>query len=120
MTAAGRRAVLLVANAAAPYSRATRLARTLARAGWRVEIAAIDEGRDPLEEIDVDGVVTRRYRPRGPWARYARAAARPGGLSARLIEMLAKLVAWPVHVRGWWAALDAELPDSDLYHAFGI
>ena len=36
-----RRAVLLVANTAAPYSRALRVGRSLAEAGWQVEIAAV-------------------------------------------------------------------------------
>ena len=119
-----RRAVLLVANAAAPYSRGLRVARSLQAAGWDVEIAAVDDGRHPAEEDDA-GVRVRRYRPRGRWARWQtdapRSSARgPRARLARWVDGAVQLVAWPVHVRAWWAALAAELPPADLYHAFGI
>ena len=39
---------------------------------------------------------------------------------ARRLDTLVKVVAWPVHVRGWWATLSRELPPADLYHACGI
>ena len=126
MTSSGRapRAVLLVANAASPYSRGLRVARSLAAAGWEVEIAAVDDGRHPVEQDD-SGVRVRRYRPRGPWARWRTDAPRPsrrgiGGRLARWADAAVKLIAWPVYVRAWWAALAAELPPADLYHAFGI
>ncbi len=121
---AARRAVLLVANAASPYSRGLRVARSLRAAGWDVEIAAVDDGRHPALEDDA-GVRVRRYRPRGLWARWrtdtatSARAGLPGRLS-RWAAVAVKLLAWPVHVRAWWAALDAELPPADLYHAFGI
>src|SRR5207247_1224564 len=35
-------------------------------------------------------------------------------------DAIRKILFWPIHVRGWWAALRAELPPADLYHAFGI
>lgn len=129
-----RRAVLLVANAAAPYSRGLRVARSLAAQGWEVEIAAVAGDGQPDEERD-GPVVIRRYRPTGHWARFAAApapapgsgavAGRPArrGLRAHvanLLETAVKVVAWPVHVRGWWAALERDLPPADLYHAFGI
>ncbi len=118
------RAVLLIANAAAPYSRGLRVARSLAEAGFDVEIAAVDDGRQPVEERDGD-VLIRRYRPRGVWKRWATEAARPTRTGAtgrlrRIGDAVIKLGAWPVHVRGWWAALRADLPPADLYHAFGI
>ena len=118
------RVVLLVANVAAPYSRGLRVARSLVAAGYDVEIAAVDDGHSPREERD-HGVVTRRYAPTGPWARFAieRRQARsrsPLGQLGRLADAVAKVLFWPVHVRGWWRALDADLPDADLYHAFGI
>ena len=47
MSPARRRAVVLVANAAAPYSRGLRGARSLAAAGYEVEIAALAEPADP-------------------------------------------------------------------------
>jgi len=126
VTRVGRRprAVLLVANAAAPYSRGLRVARSLTTAGFDVEIAAVDDGRQPVEERDGD-VLIRRYRPRGRWRRWAADGARPRRQDpvARLLAMadaLVKLVAWPIHVRAWWAALGVELPPADLYHAFGI
>jgi len=123
-SARGRRAVLLVANAASPYSRGLRVARSLGAAGWDVEIAAVDDGRHPVDELDA-GVRVRRYRPRGIWARWQTDAPRPSGRGlrgrlARWATAAVKLAAWPVHVRGWWAALDTELPPADLYHAFGI
>ncbi len=123
VTGNGRRAVLLVANAAAPYSRAWRVGRSLAAAGWQVEIAAVAEGDHPREERDGE-LLIRRYAPRGPFAFVATArTAKRGGVIGRLRSYgiaAVKLVAWPAHVRGWWAALRAELPPADLYHAFGI
>jgi glycosyltransferase involved in cell wall biosynthesis len=116
------RAVVLVANEAAPYSRGLRVARSLAAAGYEVEIAAV-AGRDlPVEERD-GAVLLRRYRPRGMWARYA--TGRPPGRSrlgplARYRDLAVKALAWPVHVRAWWATLRRELPPADLYHACGI
>ena len=99
------------------------------------------EGDLPLEERDGD-VLIRRYRPRGPWV--SRAATPDGpatgvrrwtirahralgrripplrAFPAPTPEAIRKIVAWPIHVRAWWAALEAELPPADLYHAFGI
>jgi glycosyltransferase involved in cell wall biosynthesis len=57
------------------------------------------------------------------WAPFAQRPPSGGGRLhplVRWIESAIKLVAWPVHVRGWWAALEAELAPADLYHAFGI
>ena len=42
------------------------------------------------------------------------------GRLSRVVDTAIKVVAWPVHVRGWWATLERELPPADLYHAFGI
>jgi glycosyltransferase involved in cell wall biosynthesis len=100
------------------------VARSLTTAGFDVEIAAVDDGRHAVEERDGD-VLIRRYRPRGRWRRWATDGARPPRQDpgARLLAMadaLVKLVAWPIHVRAWWAALGLELPPADLYHAFGI
>ena len=112
------RAVLLVANPAAPYSRGLRVARSLAAAGLDVEVAAMAGEGLPAEERD--GAVTiRRYVPRGPFARFAD----PVGarrLRPRALDMAVRALLWPIHVRGWWAAMRAELPPADLYHAFGI
>jgi glycosyltransferase involved in cell wall biosynthesis len=124
VTAAGRRAVLLVANPAAPYSRGLRVARSLAAAGWSVEIAATTGDDQPIQELD-GAVVIRRYRPLGRWARFATGSAartrrRPLDLVAGFLDAVLKAAAWPIHVRGWWSALDRELPPADLYHAFGI
>ncbi|MFZ5853345.1 MAG: glycosyltransferase [Chloroflexota bacterium] len=126
------RAVVLVANPAAPYSRGLRVARSLAGAGYEVEIAAVApggaaDGTLPLEERDgaaaESAVVTWRYRPAGPWAAWA--TGQPGlrgrfGPLGRGIDLLVKAFAWPVQVRGWWTALRRELPPADLYHACGI
>jgi glycosyltransferase involved in cell wall biosynthesis len=121
---AGRRAVLLVANAAAPYSRGLRVARSLAAAGWDVEIAAVADYEHPGGERD-GRIRTVRYRPTGRWARFAhgRPTTRSRSLAGRLsgvVDTAIKVVAWPVHVRGWWATLERDLPPADLYHAFGI
>lgn len=120
--APGRRAVLLVANGAAPYSRAIRVGRSLVDAGWEVEIAAVAEGQLPSSETD-GHLLVRRYAPRGPFAAVATGHREaPGRLRRvrRWAEAAVKLLAWPAHVRGWWSALRRELPPADLYHAFGI
>lgn len=120
-----RRAVLLVANAANPYSRATRVGRSLAEQGWEVEIAAALEGGAPREERDGE-ILVRRYGPSGMLARWHGLRRLPvpsnpvGRLAALWIDRLAKAILWPVHVRGWWRTLRRELPPADLYHAFGI
>jgi glycosyltransferase involved in cell wall biosynthesis len=64
------RAVLLVADPAAPYSRGLRVARSLAAAGYDVEIAAVVSPGLPAEERDGD-VLLRRYAPSGRWARWS-------------------------------------------------
>jgi glycosyltransferase involved in cell wall biosynthesis len=119
------RAVLLVANTAAPYSRAVRVARSLAGAGWEVEIAAVAGAGLPRDECDGD-VRTRRYMPGGPFRRWIGQPPAPSP-PTRLLKILAlnadkaiKVVLWPLHVRAWWRTLRRELPAADLYHAFGI
>ena len=65
-----RRAVVLVGGPARPYSRALRIARTLAAEGYDVEIAAISTSG--TAEVERDGPVTvRRYVPSGLFARFA-------------------------------------------------
>ena len=125
MTETRPRAVLLVANTAAPYSRGVRVARSLGGAGWDVEIAAVAGGGAAREEHDGD-VVTRRYVPSGPFRRWIGQPPAPQPLT-RLLKILAlnadkalKIVFWPIHVRAWWRTLRRELPPADLYHAFGI
>lgn len=119
--------MLLVANPANPYSRGLRVARSLAAAGWDVEIAATTGEGAPDEEREGD-VRIRRYRPTGRWAADAtdmtggggrRRRRRFGPVGGRLQRGL-KALAWPVHVRGWWSTLRRDLPPADLYHAFGI
>jgi glycosyltransferase involved in cell wall biosynthesis len=119
------RAVLLVANTAAPYSRSVRVARSLAEAGWQVEIAAV--AGDGAAAVERDGeVVTRRYRPSGPFARWVGQPPppRPPTKVLRVLALNAdkvlKVVFWPLHVRAWWRTLRRDLPPADLYHAFGI
>jgi glycosyltransferase involved in cell wall biosynthesis len=127
VTEPGRRprAVLLVANPAAPYSRGLRVGRTLADAGWDVEIAAVAAGGVPLEEQD-GAVVIRRYVPSGPFKRWIGQPPAPRP-PTKLLKILAlnldkaiKVALWPLHVRAWWRTLRRELPSADLYHAFGI
>lgn len=117
------RAVVLVANAAAPYSRGLRVARSLVVAGYEVEIAAV--GRPDLPAEEVDGPIRlHRYPPTGPWARFS--AERPVtvrhgiGRLADAGDMALKGAGWPAQARGWWSALRSELPPADLYHACGI
>jgi len=119
------RAVLLVANTAAPYSRGLRVARSLADAGWTVEIAAVAGDGAPRDERDGD-VVIRRYVPGGPLRRWVGQPPPPRPPS-KLLRVLAlnadkalKVALWPLHVRAWWRTLRRELPPADLYHAFGI
>jgi glycosyltransferase involved in cell wall biosynthesis len=119
------RAVLLVANTAAPYSRGLRVARSLAEAGWQVEIAAVAGDGLPATEPDGD-VIIRRYRPSGPFRRWV-GQPPPPRPPTRLLRLLAlnadkalKLLLWPLHVRAWWRTLRRDLPPADLYHAFGI
>jgi glycosyltransferase involved in cell wall biosynthesis len=119
------RAVLLVANTAAPYSRGLRVARSLAATGWEVEIVAV-AGPD-VPDLEHDGAITtRRYRPSGVFARWATMSAPPTPptqLLRRLVrraDRAVKAAFWPIHVRGWWRTLRRDLPPADLYHAFGI
>jgi len=123
-TATPLRAVVLVANTADPYSRGLRIARSLVAAGYEVEIAAVTGRGVGAEERD-GPIAIRRYRPTGRWAGWA--TELPAGTRGRrwgpvggLVQRAARALAWPVHVRGWWAALRAELPPADLYHACGI
>jgi glycosyltransferase involved in cell wall biosynthesis len=121
----GRRAVLLVANTAAPYSRALRVARSLAGAGWTVEIAAVAGDGQPLDEQD-GNVRIRRYAPSGVLRRW-NGQPPPPSPSSRVLRVLVlnadkalKVLLWPLHVRAWWQTLRRDLPPADLYHAFGI
>jgi len=120
-----RRAVLLVANAAAPYSRGLRVARSLVEHGWDVEIAAVAEPGLPEEDLD-GSIRIRRYRPSGPLRRWA-GQPPPPHVPTQLLRTIVrrldqglKVVLWPVHVRAWWRTLRREVPPADLYHAFGI
>jgi glycosyltransferase involved in cell wall biosynthesis len=136
-----RRAVVLVGNPAAPYSRGLRIARALAAEGYAVEIAAI--AAPGLPDHEVDGPIeTRRYPPSGPFASMAAdfsdgagpggevggdgaCGARPRGIPAvlrgplRAAAAVRRWLFWPHGVRGWWATLERELRPADLYHAFG-
>ncbi|HUQ79160.1 MAG TPA: glycosyltransferase [Patescibacteria group bacterium] len=118
------RAVLLVANPAAPYSRALRVGRSLAKAGFEVEVSATTGRGEAATERD-GALEIVRYEPTGPWARFDHERRRSHSTGAigrirRLLDGALKLVAWPVHVRGWWRTLERDLPPADLYHAFGI
>jgi glycosyltransferase involved in cell wall biosynthesis len=139
MTDDGRlgRAVILVGNPAAPYSRAVRLARTLSREGYAVEIAAVAApGLADHERIEYWEL--RRYRPSGIWSRLGRSVSAGGAGPAttrapsslswvhralnrarRAVGSVRRWVLWPHTVRGWWATLARELRPADLYHATG-
>jgi glycosyltransferase involved in cell wall biosynthesis len=119
------RAVLLVANTAAPYSRGLRVARSLADAGWDVEIAAVAGEGVPRDERE-GAIHTRRYVPGGPLRRWIGQPPPPSpptkllGVLALYADKALKVAFWPLHVRAWWRTLRRELPPADLYHAFGI
>ena len=129
------RAVVLVGNPVAPYSRALRVARTLEGIGYAVEIAAVAAPGLPEREVGA-GYEIRRYpssglgvRPRASSRADAAATRSEGsapGLPARTVRRVVRVVAafrrwllWPHTVRGWWATLARELPPADLYHACG-
>ena len=129
------RAVVLVGNPVAPYSRALRIARTLEGIGYAVEIAAVAAAGLPEREVGA-GYEIRRYPRSGLWARLrasSRAddgAARSEGSAPRLLARTVRRVVrigaalrrwllWPHTVRGWWATLARDLPSADLYHACG-
>jgi glycosyltransferase involved in cell wall biosynthesis len=126
------RAVILVGGPANPYSRATRLSRTLVDLGYDVEIAATNEGDPPAEEWD-GPIRIRRYGWSGPFGRL-RSAYRggegpvsPGAGTSSLVTRIVRAIRrsaigwvfWPHTVRGWWSTLERELPPADLYHACG-
>ena len=102
------RAVVLVPSPANPYSRALRIARSLAGAGYDVEIAAVDEPGVPREERD-GAIVIRRYVPE-PESHLTRV---PGIRQARQVSL------WPEADRGWYRTLRRQLRPADLYHACG-
>jgi glycosyltransferase involved in cell wall biosynthesis len=135
-----RRAVVIVANPVAPYSRAVRVARTLAASGFEVEIAAQAAPGLPAEERDGD-IPLRRWTGSGPWVeKLARETGRPG-IGRRLLMKPYRMLArhngwarrhppptlrqmrvklwWPALDRPWWYTLEHELPAADLYHACG-
>jgi len=136
-----RRAVVLVANSAAPYSRGLRVARSLVEAGFEVEIAATTGGGQPVEERDGE-VLTRRYHASGRWARWTQPHQGPPSIARKVVirgfrvlgrlipqlrpfpaptlDTIRKVLLWPLPVRGWWTTLQRELPPADLYHACGI
>jgi glycosyltransferase involved in cell wall biosynthesis len=128
-----RRAVVLVGNPAAPYSRALRVARALVDEGYRVEIAAVAVDDQP--DRAGDGAITwRRYRPSGFFARMAatyrapvhdraadpsRRRSSPARIARAVVDRFWLWGFWPHTVRGWWRTLARELPPADLYHACG-
>ena len=77
------RAVVLVGNPAAPYSRGLRIARALAGAGYRVEIAAT--AGNGLPEREQDGpIAIRRYVASGPYRSMAPGRGMPAAQRERL------------------------------------
>jgi glycosyltransferase involved in cell wall biosynthesis len=125
-----QRAVVLVGTPAAPYSRGLRIARALAGAGYRVEIAAVSAEGVADHEIDAD-IAIHRYRPSGPYAAMAATnrpldprppTARPP-MPVRILRhgsgAVRRWAFWPHTVRGWWATLERDLAPADVYHACG-
>jgi glycosyltransferase involved in cell wall biosynthesis len=125
-----KRAVILVGSPARPYSRATRIGRTLVGEGFSVEIAATHETEAPAGERDGE-LEIRRYPPSGRFAANAARYRLPDAVrprsGSRLVRVvrasrsrLTEWVFWPQTVRGWWATLARDLPPADLYHACGL
>lgn len=100
--------MILVPSPANPYSRALRVARSLAGAGYEVEIAAVDEPGVPREERDGQ-IVIRRYVPE----RETCLSHLPGIRQARQVGL------WPEADRGWYRTLRRQVRPADLYHACG-
>jgi glycosyltransferase involved in cell wall biosynthesis len=142
-----RRAVVLVHNPVAPYSRALRVARSLRANGWDVTIAGLARADLPGEERDGDIRIVRAA-PAGFLARYVEA---PGGRRAGAVVALDRgaaaagralaavpglgalraaraptprrvlgVIRWPLPARAWTTGLRDVLPPADLYHACGI
>ncbi len=144
---ARRRAIVLVHNPVAPYSRALRIARSLEAEGWEVLIAGTARTDLPGEELD-GTIRIVRVRPAGPLAGFVEPArGRPASLVARgdaIIGAAGRLLAripglrllraartptlrrvlgilrWPLPARAWTEGLRRALPPADLYHACGI
>ena len=126
--------MVLVGNPAHPYSRATRVGRTLTALGYDVEIAATHQTGLAREERDGD-LLIRRYPPSGLFAADAatnqpRAAdgspGRPSGRPLMPVRVwrtqrarVREWAWWPLAVRGWWHALSQGLQPADLYHSCG-
>lgn len=131
---------MIVANPVAPYSRALRVARALAAAGFEAEIAAKAGEGLPAEERD-GPVRLRRWGDSGPWIEHlARPSGRPG-IGRRVVMKAYQILArrndwvrrhppptirdmriklwWPAQDRPWWHTLEHDLPAADLYHACG-
>jgi len=144
---APRRAIVLVHNPVAPYSRALRIARSLESEGWEVLIAGTARAGLPAEEQD-GGIRIVRVPAAGPLARFV---VPPGGRAAALVARSDRVVAalgrilgrvpglhllgrartptarrvlgvlrWPLPARAWAEGLRRTLPPADLYHACGI
>ena len=131
---------MIVPNPLAPYSRGLRVARSLADAGWEVEIAAQSGPGLPSEETD-GSVVIRRWQGSGPWvAQLARRSGTPGAGRRMLMKayrMLARVLPWaqrhpppttwqmrtkllwPTADRPWWHTIERDVAPADLYHACG-
>lgn len=145
--AARRRAVVMVHNPVAPYSRALRVARSLAADGWDVVLAGLARADLPAEERDGDVRIVR-VTPQGPLAPWVEVR---GGRQARLVGRLDRfarsvgtvlgrvpglgilrsartptprrvlgVLRWPLPARAWAVGLKATLPPADLYHACGV
>ena len=142
-----RRAIVLVHNPVAPYSRALRIARSLEAAGWEVLIAGTARAGLPDEERDGTVRIVRVH-PAGPLAPFVEprdgtgraivartdaALARAGRAAARVtrIGLLARIrtptprrvlgvLRWPLPARAWAEGLRRTLPPADLYHACGL
>ncbi len=144
---ARRRAIVLVHNPVAPYSRALRIARSLEAEGWEVLIAGTARADLPAEELD-GTIRIVRVRPAGPLAGLVEPArGRPASLVAhgdavvgaagrflaripglRLLRAartptprrVLGVLRWPLPARAWTEGLRRALPPADLYHACGI
>jgi glycosyltransferase involved in cell wall biosynthesis len=135
-----RRAVVLVHNPLVSYSRAVRFGRTLAAAGWEVELVGTDgpglperdevppgpplelpDGRSvaagslPIERVPHGGTAQRLLDP--PWADLDRRLAET---PLPTLGFASRTLLWPLEARAWSEGLRGHVQPADLYHACGL
>jgi len=126
------RAVLLFGNSAAHNSRATRMARTLAGAGYEVKLVARATPEAPRRETHEGYEIIRLSPPVGPrWLPAPRLpeAGGPGGTEAASGRRTLlregpgrglQALRYELGSRRWAAAIEEVVPGADLWQADGL